>query len=74
MTAQPPPVTVSPPNPTGGRSVHAEGRPLGLAHSVADLVDLLGAVGLELGADDVATSGLIHWQGGGPAVWAESPP
>ncbi|WP_336321078.1 hypothetical protein [Streptomyces lavendofoliae] len=74
MTADQPPVTVSPPNASGGRDVHAEGSPLGLAHSVADLVDLLSTVGLELGPDEVATTRLIHWQGGGPAVWAESPP
>ncbi|OKK02257.1 hypothetical protein AMK26_21495 [Streptomyces sp. CB03234] len=74
MTANRPPVTVSPPNPSGGRSVHVDGKPLGLAHSVADLVDLLSGVGLELSPDDVATTHLIHWQGGGPAVWAESPP
>ncbi|QGV79697.1 hypothetical protein [Streptomyces ficellus] len=74
MTADPPPVTVAPPNLSGGRSVHTDGTTLGLAHSVADLVDLLSTVGLELGPDEVATTRLIHWQGGGPAVWAESPP
>ncbi|MFF8832144.1 hypothetical protein [Streptomyces sp. NPDC015131] len=74
MTATPPPVTVSPPTPTGGRTISADDTTLGIAHSVADLVDLLGRTGLDLGPDDVATTPLIHWQGGGPAVWAESPP
>ncbi|MHC3394804.1 hypothetical protein ACLQ2E_35935, partial [Streptomyces lavendulocolor] len=59
---------------SGGRTVHTDGTLLGLAHSVAALVDLLSGVGLELGPDEVATTRLLPWQGGGPAGWAESPP
>ncbi|MFF7177319.1 hypothetical protein [Streptomyces sp. NPDC008121] len=68
------PVVVHPPSGTGGRRVHADGRILGLAESVADVADLLAAIGLELGPDEVADSPMIEWRGGGPAVWAESPP
>ncbi|MEE1753171.1 hypothetical protein [Streptomyces sp. SP18CS02] len=69
-----PPVIVYPTSETGGRTVRADGAILGLAHSVADLVDLLSGVGLELDPDEVVSSPLIEWRGGGAAVWAESPP
>ncbi|MET9438463.1 hypothetical protein [Streptomyces sp. NPDC006551] len=69
-----PPVVVHPPSATGGRRVRADGRILGLAESVADVADLLASVGLELGPDEVVESPLIEWRGGGPGVWAESPP
>ncbi|GGT14437.1 hypothetical protein [Streptomyces purpureus] len=70
---QHPPVIVYPTSETGGRRVRVDGAILGLAHSVADVVDLLAGVGLELSPDDVVTSRLIEWRGGGPGVWAESP-
>ncbi|MCS0634925.1 hypothetical protein NX801_04465 [Streptomyces sp. LP05-1] len=67
------PVIVHPPSEIGGRSVQAGEDSLGTAHSVADVVDLLSGVGLELSPDEVATTRLIDWRGGGPGVWAESP-
>ncbi|MFG3493926.1 hypothetical protein [Streptomyces sp. NPDC047928] len=69
-----PPVIVYPPSETGGRRVRADGTILGLAHSIAELADMLAGVGLELGPDEVAASRLVEWRGGGPGVWGESPP
>ncbi|MEU0392714.1 hypothetical protein ABZ208_08085 [Streptomyces sp. NPDC006208] len=69
------PVIIYPPSPMGGRQVRVNGEILGLAHNLADVAEFLrraGMVGLD--ADDVARSDLIDWQGGGPLVWAESPP
>ncbi|WP_086779558.1 hypothetical protein [Streptomyces griseus] len=63
-------VIVSPPSPSGGRRVRVDGTILGLAHGLPDLVEFLRRAGLEgLDEDDVARSGLVEWQGGGPDVW-----
>ncbi|WP_320780440.1 hypothetical protein [Streptomyces sp. CRN 30] len=63
------PVTVSPPSPTGGRRVRADGEVLGLAYDVGDLVEFLRRAGLEIDAEDTATSPLIDWHGVGPEYW-----
>ncbi|MFC9035185.1 hypothetical protein [Streptomyces arboris] len=67
-------VIVSPPSLSGGRRIRVDGTILGLAHDLGDLVELLRRVGLEgLDESDVAQSGLVEWQGGGPDVWASPP-
>ncbi|MBT2390757.1 hypothetical protein J7E87_15335 [Streptomyces sp. ISL-1] len=69
------PVVVYPTSPTGGRRVRVDGEIVGLAYSLADVAELLRRAGMEgMDADDVARSELIEWRGGGPQVWAESPP
>jgi hypothetical protein len=68
-------VVIYPPSPTGGRRVRVNGEILGLAHSLADVVEFLRRAGLEdFDEYDVARSELIEWRGGGPYVWVESPP
>ncbi|MFF2094837.1 hypothetical protein [Streptomyces sp. NPDC058202] len=66
------PVTVYPPDETGGRRVRADGTILGLAFSVRDVVAFLQEAGLQ-GWDemDVVRSTAIEWRGGGPEVWAQ---
>ncbi|MEU0275942.1 hypothetical protein [Streptomyces sp. NPDC006307] len=65
------PVIVSPPSPTGGRRVWADGESLGLAYGLSDVAEFLRRAGLEgMDAGDVATSELIEWRGGGSDVWS----
>ncbi|MEW2631618.1 hypothetical protein AB0903_08155 [Streptomyces sp. NPDC048389] len=64
------PVIVYPPSPTGGRRVRVDGEILGLAYSLADVVEFLRRAGLEgLDEDDVARSELIEWREAGPDAW-----
>ncbi|KOG41265.1 hypothetical protein [Streptomyces decoyicus] len=64
-----PRIVVHPPAPTGGRRVHVDAAILGVAYSVADLLEFLRRAGL--GPDDVRLLDplLIEWRGGGPEVW-----
>lgn len=45
--------------------VHGEDRPLGVAHSLAEVVDMFRGAGLETGTGWPP----IRWQGGGPDAW-----
>lgn len=63
------PIIVHLPSPTGGRRVRVDGEILGLAHSVADLVEFLRRAGLEIEPEQVADSPLIDWRGVGPDRW-----
>ncbi|GGU68605.1 hypothetical protein [Streptomyces lavendofoliae] len=47
---------------------------LGLAHSLADVVEFLRRAGLEVSEYEAARSPLIQWRGGGPYVWVDPPP
>jgi hypothetical protein len=68
-------VIVYPTSPTGGRRVRVDGEILGLAHSLDDVAEFLRHAGRPvIDVDDLARSELIEWRGGGPHVWAESPP
>ncbi|MFD6432580.1 hypothetical protein [Streptomyces venezuelae] len=72
--AEPLPVIVSPPSPTGGRRVRVDGEILGLAHGVNDIVEFLRRAGIEeADAHMVETSMFIDWKGGGPEVWSRAP-
>lgn len=62
-------VVVSPPSPSGGRRVRADGEILGLAYSLRDVAEFLRRAGLELDPADVAATDLIEWRGGGPHDW-----
>ncbi|MER6461267.1 hypothetical protein ABT278_12425 [Streptomyces sp. NPDC001228] len=62
-------VTVHPPSPAGGRRVHADGEPLGLAHGVGDVAEFLRRAGLEIDPAEVAESSWIDWRGVGPEHW-----
>ncbi|MFD1271010.1 hypothetical protein ACFQ51_00820 [Streptomyces kaempferi] len=43
---------------------------LGMAYGLLDVADFLRRAGLEeADRQQVATSGLIEWRGGGPDVW-----
>ncbi|WP_228974761.1 hypothetical protein [Streptomyces sp. DH12] len=69
-----PSVIAYPPSPTGDRRVRADGEILGLAHSLADVVEFLRRAGLEVSEYEAARSPLIEWRGGGPYVWVAPPP
>lgn len=72
--AEPLPVVVSPPSPTGGRRVRVDGEILGLAHGINDVVEFLRRAGMEeADAQMVETSMFIDWKGGGPEVWSRTP-
>ncbi|MFE6888066.1 hypothetical protein [Streptomyces sp. NPDC057694] len=45
------------------------GRQAGVARSVADVIELLCLAGVVLDADEVASSPLVEWRGGGPERW-----
>ena len=66
-------VTVHPVAPTGGRRVtahvHGVDSILGLAHSMADIVEFLRRAGWA----DEEDWPPIMWRGGGPEVWSEAP-
>ncbi|MEU3220010.1 hypothetical protein [Streptomyces sp. NPDC006971] len=64
------PVVVYPPDESGGRRVRVDGEILGLAHSTRDVAEFLRRAGLDdITEDDVSTSGMIEWRGGGPKTW-----
>ncbi|GLW01619.1 hypothetical protein ACFZBM_21810 [Streptomyces lavendulae] len=64
-------VVVHPVAPGGGRAVvahvHGEDRPLGMAHSLADVVEMFRAAGLETAVGWPP----IRWLGGAPDEWGE---
>jgi hypothetical protein len=64
-------VVIYPPAEDGGRRVRMDGRFVGLAYGLLDIVEFLRLAGLD-DVDDlwVQESGLIEWRGGGPDVWA----
>ncbi|MEV7420391.1 hypothetical protein [Streptomyces sp. NPDC089919] len=57
------------PEPDGRRRVRCDGRSLGRAAGVRDLLEFLRRIGLDAGSIDLADSALIDWRGGGPEVW-----
>ncbi|MEV6532257.1 MULTISPECIES: hypothetical protein [Streptomyces] len=68
--APPQPVIVYPPADDGGRRVRVGEHFLGMAYGLLDVADFLRRAGLEeADRQQVATSGLIEWRGGGPDVW-----
>jgi hypothetical protein len=69
-----PRVVVSPPSPSGGRRVRADGTILGLAYSLTDLVEFLRRAGLDMEPEEAAESALIEWRGGDATVWGPPPP
>jgi hypothetical protein len=62
-----PPVVVHPPALDGSRRVTAGDETLGIASHVDDVSEILRLA--DLYVTDVAESGLIEWQGGGPDDW-----
>jgi len=64
------PVTVYPPDESGGRRVRIDGTISGLAYSVQDVAAFMQQAGLQSFDEmDVVRSPLIEWRGGGPDVW-----
>ncbi|MFE0133198.1 hypothetical protein ACFWY6_16740 [Streptomyces sp. NPDC059037] len=74
MAAWQTPIVVHPPASDGGRQVTVRGRTVGVAHDDRDLVEFLRRTGL--GDADMALDDphLVEWRGGGPHVWAATPP
>ncbi|MFR9794862.1 hypothetical protein ACL02U_03015 [Streptomyces sp. MS06] len=64
------PIAIYPPADDGGRRVRVDGRFVGMAYGLLDVIEFLQLAGLEEADDDwVRRSALIEWQGGGPDVW-----
>ncbi|GGV82755.1 hypothetical protein [Streptomyces griseoloalbus] len=65
------PIVIYPPGEDGGRRVRADGRFLGMAYGLLDVVEFLRLAGLESVDDDwVRQSALVEWRGGGPDAWS----
>lgn len=65
----PSPVVVHAAQDGYGRRVTLRGRQAGVAHCLADVIELLRLVGVDLDAEEAVTSPLIDWRGGGPDLW-----
>jgi hypothetical protein len=64
-------VIVYPPDETGGRRVRVDGKILGRAFGLRDVLAFLQEAGFQdWDEDDVVRSSLIEWRGGGPEDWA----
>jgi hypothetical protein len=68
------PVVVHPLSPEGGRQVTIRGERVGIAFNLFDLLEFLRRAGLPEADTAIDDPELIEWRGGGPDVWAESPP
>lgn len=68
------PVIVHPLSPDGGRRVTIRGEPVGTAYDLFDLLEFLRRAELPEADTAIDDPDLIEWRGGGPEVWAESPP
>jgi hypothetical protein len=64
-----PPAVVLPPAPDGGRRVTINGKRVGTAYSLFDVLELLHAAGLPTHDTAVDDPELIEWRGGGPYDW-----
>jgi hypothetical protein len=62
-------VIVDPPGQDGGRRVRIEGRVVGCAYGLWDMVVFLHRAGVEWDEDEIARSDWIEWRGGGPDEW-----
>ncbi|MCZ1008413.1 hypothetical protein [Streptomyces lydicus] len=61
-------IVVHPPSPDGGRRVHVDATPVGVAYGVVDLLEFLRRAGMD--PEEVRLSDpMIKWRGGGPGVW-----
>ncbi|CAL9639179.1 hypothetical protein [Streptomyces sp. enrichment culture] len=66
------PVVVLPPATDGGRRVRIDGRYVGIAYGLLDVVAFVQEAGLQDWDElDVVRSSLVEWQGGGPEVWQD---
>lgn len=65
----PPPVVVHAARDGSGRRVTLRGKQAGLAHSVADVIEILRLAGVDLDVEEAAESPLIEWRGGASGVW-----
>jgi hypothetical protein len=64
------PIIVYPPTADGGRRVRIDGRFIGMAYGILDIVEFLRLTGLETADDEwVRQSGMIEWREGGPDIW-----
>ncbi|WP_345104025.1 hypothetical protein [Streptomyces drozdowiczii] len=66
----PPPVVVHPVH-DGVRRVAIRGRPVGTASSPGDVMASLRQAGVVLDAEELPTTLLVEWRGGGPDRWQE---
>ncbi|MDJ1131233.1 hypothetical protein [Streptomyces iconiensis] len=66
-------VTVYPPDTEGGRRVRVDGRILGRAFNVYDVLEMLEPVGLDPATAALDDPDLFDWRGGGAADWTPRP-
>ncbi|WP_328967900.1 hypothetical protein [Streptomyces sp. NBC_00239] len=64
-----PRIVVHAPDAIGGRRVHVDSTILGRATSVRDLVEFFRRAEIPIDEDEIPTTPLIEWRGGGPDVW-----
>ncbi|MFE2850535.1 hypothetical protein ACFXJO_05305 [Streptomyces lavendulae] len=62
-------IVVHAPDSSGGRRVHVDSEILGLAHSIRDVQEFLRRAGLDWDEEQIASSPMIEWRGGGPDSW-----
>ncbi|CAL9666543.1 hypothetical protein SUDANB176_07250 [Streptomyces sp. enrichment culture] len=68
------PIVIYPPGGDGGRRVRVDGRFLGMAYGLLDVVEFLRLAGQDdVDEDWVRRSALIEWRGGGPGEWSVGP-
>lgn len=63
------PVVVHRPLLTGGRQVSVRGEAVAVARSLADVLAVVRRVGILLEYEEVGSTALIEWRGGGVHVW-----
>lgn len=64
------PIVIYPPAEDGGRRVRVDGRFVGMAYRMLDIIEFLRMAGLEQVDEDwVRHSGLIEWRGPGAGEW-----
>jgi hypothetical protein len=64
------PIVIYPPAEDGGRRVRVDGRFVGMAYHLLDVVEFLRLAGLEhVDEDWVRQSSLIEWRGPGAGEW-----
>jgi len=67
------PIVVHTPTvPDGGRAMSLQGRAVGVAHGVQDVILLMRRHGVELDREDLDRSPLVEWRGGGSEAWGLS--
>lgn len=68
-----PKAVIYPPDDEGGRRVRVDGKILGRAFNVYDVLEMLQGVGLDPASAALDDDQLFDWRGGGAADWTPRP-